>query len=260
MPADALILDLEDAVAPDAKDTAREHAAAAVEAGGYGGREVVIRINGLDTPWGRPTSGRVARPAPTRSCVPKVGAAEGPRASRAMLGRRRPKTALWAMMETPPAMLTAGRSPRRRERLAVLRHGHQRPAKELHAQCPAAAPLLPWLGLRLLAARALGLAILDGVFNASPISTGFEAECRQGRELGFDGKTLIHPSQVGPGNAIFTPAPEAVDRARAIIAAFAAPDAHSKGVVQLDGRMVERLISPNRPPLVAVADAIAARG
>jgi citrate lyase subunit beta/citryl-CoA lyase len=263
--ADALILDLEDAVAPDAKDMAREQVCAAVEAGGYGPREIVIRINGLDTPWGAADLKAAVAAKPDAVLVPKVSAPEAFAPIATALSRADAKTRVWAMIETPASMLNiaaiaaAAREPKNRLTLFVM--GTNDLAKETRARLvPGRAPMLPWLMQALAAARAHGLDILDGVYNDIANADGFRAECEQGRDLGFDGKTLIHPSQVEPANQIFAPAADEVERARKVIAAFEQPENAGKGAISLDGRMVERLHADIGRRTVAMADAIAGRG
>ncbi|MEI2386652.1 CoA ester lyase [Breoghania sp. JC706] len=264
--ADALIFDLEDAVAPDAKETARTQVGDAVKAGGYGPREVVVRINGLSTPWGEADLKAAAAAAPDAILIPKVSSPEDLARVEDLLRQAGApeKTALWAMMETPLAMLNAGAiaaaakgaSPR----LAVLVMGTNDLAKETGAQLvEGRAPMLPWLMTCLAAARAYGLDIVDGVYNDFNNEDGFAAECGQGVDLGMDGKTLIHPKQIGPCNAAFSASAEEIERARAIIAAFDLPENADKGAIQLDGRMVERLHADIARRTVAIADAIAAR-
>ena len=263
--ADALILDLEDAVAPDAKDVARDQVCAAVKAGGYGPREIVVRVNGLDTPWGAADLKAAVAATPDAVLVPKVSAPEAFAAIAAALSGADPKTRTWAMIETPASMLNIGaiaaasREPK--NRLALFVMGTNDLAKETRARLvPGRAPMLPWLMQVLAAARAYDLDILDGVFNDIANADGFRRECEQGRDLGFDGKTLIHPSQVEPANEIFAPAVEEVERARKVIAAFEQPENAGKGAISLDGRMVERLHADIGRRTVAMADAIAARG
>jgi citrate lyase subunit beta/citryl-CoA lyase len=262
LPADALILDLEDSVAPDAKPAARDQVCADVRKGGFGEREVAIRVNGLDTPWGRADLEAAAQASPDAILVPKVNddaAIENASALMEAAGAP-PGTALWAMMETPIAMLRAGEIAGAGGRLRCLVMGTNDLAKELGAvQTEERTPMIPSLALCLLAARAFHLTIIDGVYNDIQNLEGFEAACRQGRELGFDGKTLIHPTQIEICNRVFSPAPEAVEEARAVIAAFATPEARDRGVVKLAGRMVERLHLEQAEQLVAMAEAIEAR-
>jgi citrate lyase subunit beta/citryl-CoA lyase len=261
IPADALILDLEDAVAPDAKPDARDRVCAAASSGAYGRREIAIRANGLGTPWHDDDLRAIAAAGPDAVVVPKIDSADDVhRIEKALEAGGAPdRTRIWAMLETPVAMLHAEEICSSSERLAVLVMGTNDLAKELHAtHVPGRQPLLAGLGLCLLAARASGKVILDGVYNDIKDEAGFAAECRQGREMGFDGKTLIHPTQVDPCNAAFAPAPDEVERAGRIIAAFAEAEADGRGVVTVDGRMVENLHVEESRRILAIADAIAA--
>jgi citrate lyase subunit beta / citryl-CoA lyase len=263
LPADALILDLEDAVAPDAKAAARERVCEAATSGRYGGREVTIRINGLGTPWHDDDLRAVAVAGPAAVVVPKVDSPDAVHAIEKGLedGGAPDHTAIWAMVETPVAMLHAEEIARASERLTVLVMGTNDLAKELQAEhVPGRQPLLAGLGLALLAARATGKVILDGVYNDIKDPEGFEAECVQGRQLGFDGKTLIHPSQLEPCNRVFAPTADAVDRARRIIEAFEQAEADGRGVVSVDGRMVENLHVDQARQTLALATAIEAMG
>ncbi|HVV09168.1 CoA ester lyase [Amycolatopsis sp.] len=258
LPADALILDLEDAVAPDAKEAARERVCAAASSGEYGKREVTIRVNGLDTEWHDADLRAAAQAGPAAVVVPKVNSArEVHNIERALeLGGAPEHTKIWAMVETPVAMLHAEEIAAASERLAVLVMGTNDLAKELHAEfVPGRAPLLGGLSLCLLAARATGKVILDGVYNDVKDAEGFEAECRQGREFGFDGKTLIHPGQIEPCNRIFAPSEAEVEQARKIIAAFDEAKAEGRGVVTVDGRMIENLHVDNAQRILALAEA-----
>ena len=215
--ADALILDLEDAVAPDAKAEARDRVCAAASSGDYGAKEVTIRVNGLGTEWHDADLAAAAKAGPAAVVVPKIDSVDDVRAIEAALeaGGAPEHTKIWAMVETPVAMLHAEAIAAASERLTVLVMGTNDLAKELHAEhVPGRQPLLTGLGLCLLAARATGKIILDGVYNDVRDPEGFEAECLQGAELGFDGKTLIHPSQVEPANRTWAPAPEVVEDAR----------------------------------------------
>ncbi|MFO1150263.1 MAG: CoA ester lyase [Alsobacter sp.] len=265
LPADALILDLEDAVAPDAKELARRQVAEAVKSGGFGRREVIARVNGLDTPWGEADIKAVAAAGPDAVLVPKVSSpAHIARAANALAAAGAPEgTRLWAMMETPLAMLTAqaiaSAAADPLNRLACFVMGTNDLAKETRARLvPGRAPMLPWLQTCLAAARAYGLDIIDGVYNTLSDEAGFLAECEQGRDLGFDGKTLIHPGQIAAANRVFAPSQEEVARARAIIAAFELPENRDKGAIQIDGRMAERLHAEMGRRTVAIAEAIAA--
>jgi citrate lyase subunit beta/citryl-CoA lyase len=261
LPADGVILDLEDAVAPDAKAQARELVVQALQKGGFGGREVLVRINGLDTAWWRDDLA-VAAAGPDALLLPKVSTPEQLRElARHFVGvGAEARIRVWAMMETPLAMLNArdiaAAALDPATRLAGLVMGTNDLAKETRARIvPGRAPMLPWLTACVAAARAYGLAILDGVYNELGDLEGFSAECRQARDLGFDGKTLIHPQQIAPCNAAFSPAPEEVAWARKIIAAFDLPENAGKGVIQIEGRMVERLHAEMARQVVAIAEA-----
>ena len=244
IPADTLILDLEDAVAPDAKVAARERVCRAVQSGEYGARELTIRVNGLDTRWHADDLRAVAAAGPAAVVVPKIGSAEEVHAvEQALKSAGAPDhTMIWAMVETPAAMFRAQQIAASSPRLTVLVMGTNDLAKELHAEhVPGRAPLLAGLGLALLAARAEGKVILDGVYNDVKDLPGFEAECVQGRQFGFDGKTLIHPAQVEPCNRIFAPTPAQIEESRAILAAWDLALAEGRGVATVNGRMIENL-------------------
>ncbi len=259
--ADALILDLEDAVAPNAKDEARERVCTAASSGEYGRREIAIRANGIGTQWHDADVAAVAAAGPDAIVVPKIDSVDDVRAIETALERAGApdRTAIWAMVETPVAMLHAEEIARSSERLAVLVMGTNDLAKELRAtHVPGRQPLLTGLGLCLLAARATGKVILDGVYNDIGDAEGFLAECRQGQEMGFDGKTLIHPSQLEPCNEVFAPSPEAVASAREIIDAFEEAERDGRGVVTVNGRMIENLHVDEARRVLAQADAIAA--
>jgi citrate lyase subunit beta / citryl-CoA lyase len=265
LPSDVLILDLEDAVAPEAKLQARDAVVKAIQQG-FGDREVLVRINGLDTRWWVEDIDAVASARPDAVLVPKVSS---PRQLQDLAARlvdmgTDPHVRVWAMMETPLAMLNvrdiAAAALDSETRLAGFVMGTNDLAKDTRARLvPGRAPMLPWLMNCLAAARAYGLDILDGVYNDIGDAEGFAAECRQARDLGFDGKTLIHPRQIEPCNEAFSPTPEEVDAARKIIAAFDLPENENKGVLQIDGRMVERLHAEMARRTVAIADAIANR-
>jgi citrate lyase subunit beta/citryl-CoA lyase len=259
---DGLILDLEDAVAPDAKPAARDRVCAAASSDEYGLREVVIRVNGLDTRWGADDLRAAAAAGPAAVVVPKISSVADLAAVEKALeaGGAPDSTRIWAMLETPSGIFDARAIAASSERLAVLVMGTNDIAKELHAEhVPGRQPLLFALSTCLLAAREAGKVILDGVYNDIQNAEGFEAECVQGRQLGFDGKTLIHPSQVDPCNRVFAPSDEEVEQARRIIAAFEEAEAAGKGVVTVDGRMIENLHVDNARRSLALADAIAAR-
>ncbi len=260
LPADAIIFDLEDAVAPDAKAEARDRVCAAVGSGEYGSRELTIRVNGLDTSWHDDDLTAAAAAGPAAVVVPKVGSVADVHAIESGLERAGAPdhTAIWAMVETPAAMLGALDIASASERLTVLVMGTNDLAKELHAEHVAGRqPLLTGLGLCLLAARATGKVILDGVYNDIKDPEGFEAECVQGRQMGFDGKTLIHPSQLEPANRVWAPADDAVEDARALIATFTDGIAAGKGVVTHNGRMIENMHVDNARRLIALSEAIA---
>jgi citrate lyase subunit beta/citryl-CoA lyase len=259
IPADALILDLEDAVAPDAKPEARERVCAAAASGAYGGREIAIRANGIGTPWHDEDLAAAAKAGPDAVVVPKVNsAAEVHRIERALEAAGAPdRTRIWAMLETPVAVLHAEEICAASERLNALVMGTNDLIKELHGVRVAGRhPLVPSLSTCLLAARAAGKVILDGVYNDIKDDAGFAAECAQGREMGFDGKTLIHPSQVEPCNAAFAPTEDEVDLARRTIAAFEEAQAAGKGVVTVDGRMIENLHVEESRRVLAIQAAI----
>jgi citrate lyase subunit beta/citryl-CoA lyase len=266
LPVDGVILDLEDSVAPDRKESARTTVCAAATARGYGSREVVIRVNGLDTPWGADDLAAVARSGADAALVPKVSSpADIFAAARALADAGAPeRLRLWAMIETPLAVLDAraiaetARDPASRLEVFVL--GANDIAKDTRVRvAPGRAAILPWLSHALLAARAYGVEILDSVYNDIADADGFRAECAQGAALGFDGKTLIHPSQIGPCNEAFAPDAAEVAWSRRVIAAFEDPAAADRGAISLDGRMVERLHAVAARRVVALADAIAAR-
>jgi len=264
LPADCLILDLEDAVAPEAKGQAREAIVKALQSGGFGDREVLVRINGLDTRWWVEDLDAVAAAKPDAVLVPKIsnpGQLQDLAARIVDMGTD-PRIRVWAMMETPLAMINVGEIAAAaldsETRLAGFVMGTNDLAKDTRARLvPGRAPMLPWLMNCLAAARAFGLDILDGVYNELGNDKGFVEECRQARDLGFDGKTLIHPKQIVPCNEAFSPTPEEVDTARKMIAAFDLPENDNKGVIQIDGRMVERLHAEMARRTVAIADAIA---
>ena len=263
LPADSLILDLEDSVAPEAKAQARDRVCAAVKAGGYGHRELVIRVNAIETPWGMDDLRAAVAAVPDAILVPKVSQPGDIVTAAKVLGSVHApgKTRLWAMMETPKSMLNAreiaalGTEPE--HRLACLVMGTNDLLKESRARAlHNRIAVVPWLAMTLVAARAFGLDILDGVYNDFRDDKGFREECEHGRTLGMDGKTLIHPSQVTPCNEIFSPTDEEVTWSRAIIAAFDNPENDHKGVITVDGKMVERLHLAMAERTVAIADAI----
>ncbi|MFZ5731662.1 MAG: HpcH/HpaI aldolase/citrate lyase family protein [Pseudomonadota bacterium] len=267
LPADGLILDLEDAVAPDAKATARDQISAAVKARGFGRREVIIRINGLDTPWWIDDIGMAAKAQPDGVMVPKVSRVADLKAIADRIADMGGGVhiKIWAMIESPQAVLRApeiaAAGSEADNRLAGFVIGPNDIARESRIRMvKGRAPMLPLLSNCVLAARAGGIEILDGVYNDFSDLEGFARECEQGRDLGFDGKTLIHPSQIAPCNAAFTPAADEVERARKIAALFDSPENAGKGAVQMDGQMVERMHMEIARRTIAIADAIAAAG
>jgi citrate lyase subunit beta/citryl-CoA lyase len=267
LPADGLILDLEDAVAPEAKAQARDNIVAALKTG-FGDREVMVRINGLDTRWWVDDLNTVlsAPRKPDAILVPKISDPDQLEdlAARFVDLHTDPHVRVWAMMETPLAMLNAQRIAAAaldsETRLSGFVMGTNDLAKDTRARLiPGRAPMLPWLMTCVAAARAYGLGILDGVYNDLGNAEGFVEECKQARDLGFDGKTLIHPRQIEPCNEVFSPSADEVAIARKMIAAFELPENANKGVVQVDGKMVERLHAEMAKQTVAIADAIEKR-
>jgi citrate lyase subunit beta/citryl-CoA lyase len=261
LPADALIFDLEDAVAPDAKVIARAQVIDAVRAGGYGKREILIRTNGLSTPWGYDDLVAAAKIGIGAVLLPKVESAEMVRqAESVLLSHGAPADlAIWCMMETPRAMLHAEEIADASPRLEGLVMGTSDLAKDLQAQHTAMRlPLITSLGLCMLAARAARLAILDGVYLDLNDHDGFVDSCRQGAELGFDGKTLIHPKQIEAANDAFAPSDEEVVLSRRIIEAYAEAVAQGRGVVVVDGKLIERLHVDHAKRVVALAESIRA--
>ncbi len=262
IPADALIFDLEDAVAPDAKEAARANACAAAASGAYGRREVTIRCNGLDTPWGAADVAAAATSGAAAVVIPKVGSVAYLDEVSAALDAAGapPSMRIWAMIETPTAILDV-RAIAAHPRVPVLVMGTNDLAKELRAALvPGRHPLVPHLAAALLAAREAGVAILDGVYNDVKDLDGFRAECVQGFQMGFDGKTLIHPGQVEPCNEVWAPSPADIEYAERVIAAFDQAVAEGRGVVTVDGRMIENLHVDNARRTLAVARAIAEMG
>ena len=259
LPADGLILDLEDAVAPDAKDTARLQVCQSVKAGGYGMREIIIRVNGLSTQWGYEDVAAASQSGADAILLPKVESADAIRHMEAIMRANGAgdDMAIWAMMETPRSILESERIASASPRMRCLVMGTSDLAKELDcAHTRERLPMITSLGLCLLAARATGLVILDGVYLDLSDETGFEFACRQGAELGFDGKTLIHPKQVEICNRVFTPKPEDVEWSRKIIAAHAAAAARGEGVAVVDGKLIENLHVESAKRLVEMAEAI----
>ncbi|MEC8575641.1 MAG: CoA ester lyase [Pseudomonadota bacterium] len=254
LPVDAIIFDLEDAVSADEKVNARDTLAAALAEGGYGARMKIVRINGLDTTWGRSDAEAVTKMACDAVLLPKVSSPDDLNALAAITG----DLPIWAMMETPQGMLNAA---------AIAAHpllqgmvmGTNDLAKELQVRFrPDRLPLMAGLGQCLLAAKAEGIIIVDGVYNAFKDAEGLAAECEQGRDMGFDGKTLIHPAQVDVANAAFAPSEAEIDLSRRQIAAFEEAEAAGQGVAVVDGKIVENLHVATAREILAKADAIAA--
>jgi citrate lyase subunit beta/citryl-CoA lyase len=259
--ADVVIFDLEDAVAPDAKEAAREQVVAAVKGGGYGRRELVIRVNGLDTPWGRADLAAAIAAAPDGILVPKVSKPEDLAQVAAAVAGAPAKVRAWAMMETPLAILNAreiaatATSPETRLTCFVL--GTNDLVKETRAEFDTErTAALYWLSATVTAARAFGIDVLDGVYNNFKDLDGFRRECLQGRRLGMDGKTLIHPDQIAGANEVFSPSAAELAWARKIIAAFEQPENKGKGAITVDGRMVELLHVEMARRTVHIAEAI----
>jgi citrate lyase subunit beta / citryl-CoA lyase len=259
--ADTLILDLEDAVAPDAKAEARAAVEEALAQGGYGARELIVRINGLDTAWGMADLAMAVASRPHGILAPKVGSARDIEHLERALNRlgAAEDLALWVMIETPDAILNLREiaATARQTRLCAFVMGTNDLAKEMQlVPTPDRLAFLTFLSLSVAAARAAGIAVIDGVYNDIQNTEGFAAECAQGRILGFDGKTLIHPSQFAPANLAFTPEPADIDQAEAVIAAFADPANAGKGVIKVNGRMTELLHLSQARRLVEMAQMI----
>jgi citrate lyase subunit beta / citryl-CoA lyase len=260
LPADALIFDFEDAVAPDAKDTARQMVAETIRAGGYGKRELIVRVNALSTPWGDADLAAVATCGADAVLLPKVESSDAVQQALSILAEQGApeQLAIWCMLETPRGILRAediAASPR----VAALVMGTSDLTKELHARhTRERLPMLPSLGWCVLVGRAYGLAVLDGVHLDLNNDEGFEYACRQAAEMGFDGKTLIHPKTIATANRMFSPSPEDTESARKIIAAHAEATGQGRGVVVVDGRLIENLHVEEARRLVALAAVIAA--
>ena len=259
---DALIFDLEDAVAPDAKAAARANAVAAAASGDYGHREITIRCNGLDTPWGADDLAAAATSGAASVVIPKVNSVGYLDEIEQRLddAGAPAEMTIWAMIETPTAIMDV-RAIAHHPRVNVLVMGNNDLAKELRTGVlPERTPLLPHLAMALLGAREADKVILDGVYNDVRDPDGFLAEAEQGKAMGFDGKTLVHPSQVDPANEVWAPSADEVEFSRRVIEAFEGAEAEGRGVVTVDGRMVENLHVENAKRIIAVADAIAALG
>lgn len=257
--ADVLIFDLEDAVGPDAKAESRSTVCGAVSSGNYRPREVVVRVNGLGTDWHDDDLAAVAGTAADGVLVPKVETGEQVRSLVDKLGvlGAPDSLQLWVMVETPRAFLRMEEIASASDRLAALVVGTNDLVNELHGlHVPGRAPVVPALGLAVLGARAAGKVILDGVFNDITDEDGFRAEARQGREMGFDGKTLIHPSQIAPTNDAFGPSEKELDHARRVVAAYEEAKAAGRSVITVDGRMIENLHVRDAQRILALADLI----
>jgi citrate lyase subunit beta / citryl-CoA lyase len=264
--ADCLILDLEDSVAPDAKAQARDQIAAAIAAKGFGRREIWVRTNSLDTPWWKDDVAMAGKAKPDGILVPKISTIDDLAAIGALLTEvgADPSIKVWAMIETARAVLDADKlgacARDSKTRLAGFVFGPNDIARETRIRMlPGRAAMIPMITHCILAAHAHGLEMLDGPYSDFSNKEGFAQECAQGRDLGFDGKTLIHPSQIEACNVVFTPPAQEVAEARRIVAAFALPENAARGAIQLDGRMVERLHAEMAKRTIAIADAIAAR-
>ena len=254
LPCDAIIFDLEDAVTPDEKVAARETLAEALREGGYGNRYRVVRINGLDTEWGAEDARAAAAMDADAILLPKVSSPADLEALAEIVGDK----PLWAMMETPGAMLNAPAIAAHRT-LEAMVMGTNDLAKDLQTRFrPDRLPLVTGLGLCVLAAKAHQIAIIDGVYNAFKDDAGLKVECDQGRDMGFDGKTLIHPAQLDVANAAYSPSAEEADLARRQIAAFEETEASGQGVAVVDGKIVENLHVATARETLAKLDAIAA--
>jgi len=257
--ADGLILDLEDAVAPDTKATARDQIAAAIREGGYGHRELIVRTNGLDSEWGRDDLVAMATVGADAVLLPKVESADMINSAISVLDEAGGPSdlAIWCMMETPLGMLHAEEIAFASPRVGGFVMGTSDLAKDLKAQhTPDRVPFITSLGLCVLAARAAGIVILDGVHLDLGDDEGFAAACQQGIELGFDGKTLIHPKTIAAANDAFSPTEEEVSWARRIIDAHAQAAKEGQGVVLVEGRLIENLHVESAKGLVAMAEAI----
>jgi citrate lyase subunit beta/citryl-CoA lyase len=265
--ADCLILDLEDSVAPDAKAKAREQIAAAIAAKGFGRREIWVRTNSLDTSWWKDDVAMAGKAKPDGILVPKISTVDDLAAIGALLAElgADPLIKVWAMIETARAVLDADKLAARardpKTRLAGFVFGPNDIARETRIRMlPGRAAMIPMITHCILAAHAHGLEMLDGPYSDFSNKEGFAEECAQGRDLGFDGKTLIHPSQIEACNTVFTPPAQEVAEARRIVEAFDSPENAARGAIQLDGRMVERLHADMAKRTIAIADAIAAMG
>jgi citrate lyase subunit beta/citryl-CoA lyase len=259
LPADVLIFDLEDAVGPDAKADSRAKVCDAISSESYRPREIVVRINGLGTDWHGDDLAAVAGTSAHGVLVPKVETGEQVRALAAVLDKLDAPESLqlWVMIETPRSFLRAEEIASASDRLAGLVVGTNDLVNELHGlHVPGRAPVLTALSLAVLGARTAGKVVLDGVFNDITDEGGFRAEARQGREMGFDGKTLIHPSQIAPANDLFGPSQKELADAAKIVSAYEQAQAAGKSVITVDGRMIENLHVRGSQRILALADLI----
>jgi citrate lyase subunit beta/citryl-CoA lyase len=266
LPVDTVILDLEDSVAPEEKAAARRQVVDAIKAAGFGAREVIVRVNGLDTPWHVDDLTAAAHAAPDAILIPKISTPQHIESigQRLLDMHADLRTRVWAMIETPVALFNilalAATAQDSETRLAAFVMGTNDLAKETRARIvPGRAPMIPWLVNCVAAAHIYGIDILDGVYNDLGDAAGFAQECADARNMGFDGKTLIHPSQIAPCNAAFSPSNEEVAQAKKVIAVFDLPENNDKGVVEVDGRMVERLHAEMARRTLAIAQAIELR-
>ncbi|WP_298679473.1 CoA ester lyase [uncultured Lentibacter sp.] len=253
---DAIIFDLEDAVTPDAKVAARDTLKTALKAGGYGARARIIRLNGLDSAWGREDAAAMKDAAADAFLLPKVGSAADVDALAAIIGTDKD---IWAMIETPMGVMNAAEIAAHPQMKGFVA-GTNDLAKELNCRFRAdRLPMITSLSMLLLAAKAHGIVAIDGVYNQFKDDEGLAAECAQGRDMGFDGKTLIHPAQIEVCNAAFSPSAEEIDLARRQIAAFEDTEASGQGVAVVDGKIVENLHVETARKILALAEAVAAR-
>jgi len=253
---DAIIFDLEDAVTPDAKVEARDTLKAALQEGGYGARAKIIRLNGLDSAWGREDAEAMKDAAADAFLLPKVGSAADVEALAAIIGKDKD---IWAMIETPMGVMKAEEIAAHPQMKGFVA-GTNDLAKELNCRFRAdRLPIITSLSMMLLAAKAHGIVAIDGVYNQFKDDEGLAAECAQGRDMGFEGKTLIHPAQVAVCNEAFSPSAEEIDLAERQIAAFEETEASGQGVAVVDGKIVENLHVETARKILALAEAVSAR-
>jgi citrate lyase subunit beta/citryl-CoA lyase len=261
--ADGLILDLEDAVAPDAKERARSQITDALNEGGYGHRELIVRVNAMDTPWGKEDIAAMATSGAHGILLTKVDSAAMVQEAEALMAASNAPDdmTIWTMMETPLGILHSEEIAFSSPRMAAFVLGTSDLAKDLHcAHTRERLPLITSLELCMLAARAAGIAVIDGVHLDLADDEGFEYSCRQGQEMGFDGKTLIHPKTIEMANNVYAPSEDDLQWSRTIIAAHGQAEKEGQGVIVVEGKLIENLHVENAKRLVAMADAIAAAG